>query len=55
MGQFEEAKARILDGIFVCKKCKKKVRAGPLRVIKGMVRCRNPACKSSKLRPMKKK
>lgn len=55
MGQFAEAKARILDNIFVCKKCKTKVRATNLRVIKGEVRCRNSKCKSKLLRPARKK
>lgn len=55
MGQFPEAQKRILDNIFVCKKCKTKIRSTNLRVIKGEVRCRNTSCKSKALRPMRKK
>ena len=55
MGTFPEAKARILDNIFVCKKCKTKIRTTNLRVIKGEVRCRNTTCRSRALRPMRKK
>lgn len=55
MGTFPEAKARLLDNMFVCKKCKTKIRATTLRVLKGEVRCRNTTCRSQALRPMRKK
>lgn len=53
MGKFPEASARLLDNIFVCRRCKRKVRTTNLRVIKGESRCRN--CASKALRPARKK
>lgn len=53
MGIFPEAAKRLLDNIFVCKRCKSKVRTTNLRVIKGETRCRK--CQSKALRPMRKK
>jgi len=53
MVKFPEASARIIDGIFVCKKCKAKRRAERIKVIKGKVPCRN--CGSTALRPLRKK
>lgn len=53
MGKFPEAAARLLDNIFVCRRCKSKVRTTNLRVLKGEVRCRK--CSSKTLRPAKKK
>jgi len=53
MAKIPEAMARLQKNIFVCKKCKHKLRAPPLRVIEGSIKCRN--CKSSKLRPLRKK
>lgn len=53
MGIFPEAAKRLLDNIFVCKRCKSKVRTTNLRVIKGETRCRK--CQSNALRPMRKK
>lgn len=53
MGKFPEAAARLLDNLFVCRRCKSKIRTTNLRVIQGSVRCRK--CGSDKLRPVKKK
>lgn len=53
MGKFPEAAARILDNLFVCRRCKSKIRATNLRVLKGEVRCRK--CTSKVLRPVRKK
>lgn len=53
MGKFPEAAARILNNIFVCKRCKSKIRTTNLRVLKGEVSCRK--CSSVALRPAKKK
>ena len=53
MGIFPEAAKRLLDNIFVCKRCKSKIKTTNLRVIKGQVRCRK--CTSSALRPIRKK
>ncbi len=53
MVKFEEATARLIRGIFVCRNCKSKIRASSLKVSQGKVKCRN--CKSPKLRPKRKK
>lgn len=53
MVKFPEASARLFENIFVCRKCKSKVRADRAKVAKGKVRCRN--CGSKALRPIKKK
>ncbi|MBN2459135.1 50S ribosomal protein L40e [Candidatus Woesearchaeota archaeon] len=53
MVKFPEAEARILKNIFVCRKCKSKIRAPTLKVIAGKVKCRK--CGSRILRTIKKK
>lgn len=53
MAQFKEAKARLLDDMFVCKRCKSKIRTKNLRVLRGLVKCRKCGCK--KLRPVRTK
>jgi len=47
MVKFPEAETRIIRNIFICRRCKSKVRAQNLRVIKGEVRCRK--CTGRKL------
>ena len=53
MVKFPEAETRLLSNVFVCKKCKSKIRTTNLRVLAGKVRCRK--CGSRALRPMRKK
>jgi len=53
MGKFPEASKRTLDNLFVCRKCKSKIRTTNLRVLQGQVKCRK--CGYDKLRPVKKK
>jgi formylmethanofuran dehydrogenase subunit E len=53
MAKILAAQARLFKNIFVCKECKSKIRAEPIRVINGKVKCRK--CKSKKLRPIRKK
>jgi len=53
MAKLAAAQARIFKNIFVCKECKAKIRAEPLRVITGKVHCRK--CKCKRLRPIRKK
>ena len=48
MPTFPEARKRLLDNIFVCKKCKSKIRTSNLRVQEGDVKCRK--CGSKDLR-----
>ncbi len=53
MAKFEEAEVRLFKNIFVCRRCKSKVRAPSLKVIAGKATCRK--CGSNALRPVKKK
>jgi len=53
MAKFKEAEARMFRNIYVCKKCKTKVRANPMKVLAGKVSCRR--CKSKALRAIRKK
>jgi len=53
MVKFPEAEARKFHNIFVCKRCKSKVKAPNLKVLAGKVSCRK--CGSKELRPVKKK
>ncbi|PIN80397.1 50S ribosomal protein L40e [Candidatus Woesearchaeota archaeon CG10_big_fil_rev_8_21_14_0_10_32_9] len=53
MGKFPEAAARLLDNLFVCRRCKSKIRATNLRVLSGKISCRK--CASTTLRPVRKK
>lgn len=53
MGKFPEAAARLLDNLFVCRRCKSKIRSTNLRVLSGKVVCRK--CSSKVLRPVRKK
>ncbi len=47
--------ARLFKNVFVCKICGHKIKADPLKVSKGLIKCRN--CKRKVLKPkrMKKK
>jgi len=53
MVKFPEAKARLYTNMFVCRKCKSKIRASPLKVILKKIKCRK--CNSKALRPVRKK
>ncbi len=53
MGKFPEAAARLLDNLFVCRRCKSKIRATNLRILSGKVSCRK--CAGKVLRPVRKK
>lgn len=53
MGKFPEATKRLFGSVFVCRKCKSKMRADSSKVMKGLVSCRK--CNSIALRPIKKK
>ncbi len=46
------AAARLFDRVFVCRVCKKKIRADPAKVRAGKVKC--PKCGSRALRPKRK-
>lgn len=53
MAKFPEAEARLFKNVFVCRKCKTKIRTDSMKVIAGVVKCRN--CNSKALRPIRKK
>lgn len=53
MVKFAEADARLMKNIFVCRKCKTKIRAPNMKVIAGKIKCRK--CNSKALRPARKK
>ena len=53
MVKFPEANVRLFKNVFVCRKCKSKIRAPAMKVIKGQVSCRK--CKDKALRPKRKK
>jgi len=53
MAKIIEATNRLYKNIFVCKKCKTKIRADPQQILKGKVKCRK--CKKKAFRPLKKK
>ena len=52
MARFAEAEARKFKNVFVCRKCKSKIRADYLKVREGKVKCRK--CGSRALRPKRK-
>lgn len=47
------AQKRMFHNVFVCKKCKKKIRSQPFRIIAGKVKC--PRCDSRAFRTVRKK
>jgi len=53
MAKIEEAEARLFRNIFVCRKCKSKIRASAMKVSLGKVSCRK--CGNKALRPVRKK
>jgi len=53
MAKIPEADARLFRNIFICKKCKSKIRASSMKVTQGAIKCRK--CGSRALRPIRKK
>jgi ribosomal protein L40E len=53
MAKFDEAAARKFVNIFICRRCKSKIRAPNLKVIAGKISCRK--CSSKQLKPKRKK
>ena len=53
MAKFPEAEARLFKNIFVCRKCKSKIRAPTLKVLAGKIKCRK--CGYKILRTVRKK
>lgn len=53
MAKIAEAEKRLFHGIFVCRKCKSKIRTSSMKVSEEKVSCRK--CGSKALRPVRKK
>jgi len=53
MVKFPEAEARLFRGIFICRKCKSRIRTSNMKVLQGKISCRK--CGSDELRAIKKK
>ncbi len=52
MVKFPETQARLFHNVFVCKRCKSKMRATMQKVLAGKLRCRK--CNAKAFRPIKK-
>jgi len=46
MAKFPEATARLFHGVFVCKKCKTKIKASAAKILQKKIKCRRCAGKS---------
>jgi len=53
MAKFPEAEARMFRNKFVCRRCKGTVRTSNMKVLSGVVTCRN--CFSHKFKPKRKR
>jgi len=53
MAKIPEAEERLFRNIFICRKCKSKIRASPMKVSEKKISCRK--CKSKQLKPVRKK
>lgn len=53
MAKLPAAQARLFKNMFVCKNCKSKRRAEPLKILNGKIRCRK--CQGKAFRPVRKK
>ncbi|MDP2908497.1 MAG: hypothetical protein Q8N77_01695 [Nanoarchaeota archaeon] len=53
MAKIPEAQARLYRNVFVCKRCKTKVRAPNIKILQGKIKCRR--CNSHAFRAVRKK
>lgn len=53
MAKIPEAQARLFKNVVVCKNCKTKRKAEPLKILGGRVKCRK--CGKRAFRPVRKK
>jgi len=53
MAKIPAAQTRLFKNVFVCKRCKTKIRASPAKIIDKKVKCRR--CNSKAFRPIKRK
>ncbi len=49
-----EAEARLFKRVFVCRKCKSKIKADQSKIRARKIICRNKKCNSRDFRPIKK-
>jgi len=52
MVKFAEAQARLFRNVFVCRRCKSKIRSTPQKILQNKVKCRK--CNGKAFRPIKK-
>ncbi|QQG39056.1 MAG: hypothetical protein HYS32_01180 [Candidatus Woesearchaeota archaeon] len=53
MAKFPEATGRLFRNVYVCRRCKTKMRSSPLKILWKKVICKN--CGGKALRPIKSK
>ncbi|MBI2044086.1 50S ribosomal protein L40e [Candidatus Pacearchaeota archaeon] len=53
MAKIPEAQNRLFKNVFVCRACNTKIRASPIKILEGKVKCRK--CKKRAFRPLRKK
>ena len=53
MVRFPEAEVRMFRNVFVCRRCKSKLKSPNMKIIQGLVKCRK--CGSRILRPVRRK
>jgi formylmethanofuran dehydrogenase subunit E len=53
MAKIAEANARMFKNVFICKKCKSKIRADPKKILEGKISCRK--CTKNAFRVPRKK
>lgn len=53
MAKIPEAESRLFRNMFVCRKCKSKIRASSMKVSQGKIACRK--CGYKELKPVRKK
>ena len=53
MAKIPEAQARLYKNVFVCKKCKTKVRAPNIKILQNKIKCKR--CEGKSFRAVRKK
>ena len=48
-----ETQNRLFKNVFICKRCKSKIKSDALKILAGKVKCRK--CKGTAFRPIKRK
>jgi hypothetical protein len=54
MAKFPEATARLFHNVFICKKCKSKIKADVRKILEKKISCRKCKCKSFRATKSKK-